>query len=125
MEEGSSAPGPLVLVVEDDDDVREMYEVKLATSGYRVASAANGVEAVDKARELHPHVILMDLTLPTLDGWSAGRQLKSEPATRHIPIVALSGNPVDEPGQNVFASSLLKPCFPDDLVAEVKRLVGC
>ncbi|MGE5360355.1 MAG: response regulator [Bacteroidales bacterium] len=125
MEERSSAPGPLVLVVEDDEDVREMYEVMLATSGYRVVSAVNGVEAVDKARELRPHVILMDLTLPTLDGWSAGRQLKSEPSTRHIPIVALSGNPVDEPGQNVFVSSLLKPCFPDDLVAEVKRLVGC
>src|SRR5512147_1551713 len=110
MDEMSTAEGPLVLVVEDDADAREMYEVMLTSSGYRVASAANGIEAVDKARALQPHIILMDLTLPTLDGWAAGRQLKSEPATSQIPIVALSGNPVDEAGQNVFASSLLKPC---------------
>ncbi len=121
----TTAQGPLVLVVDDDADVRVMYEVMLTSSGYRVVTAANGVEAVDKARSLHPHLILMDLTLPTLDGWAAGRQLKSEPGTSKIPIVALSGNPVDEPGQKVFVSSLLKPCVPDDVVAEVKRLVGC
>jgi len=118
------AAGPLVLVVEDDADVREMYEVMLAGSGYRVATATNGLEATEKARALLPHLILMDLTLPVLDGWSAGRQLKQDAVTTHIPIVALSGNPVDALGE-VFVSSLLKPCYPDDLVREVKRLVGC
>lgn len=118
-------PGALVLVVEDDADAREMYQVMLLSSGFRVATAANGLEAVTRARDLLPHLILMDLTLPALDGWEAGRQLKQDVGTRHIPIVALSGNPVDEPGQDVFVSSLLKPCYPDDLVREVKRLVGC
>ncbi len=117
---------PLVLVVEDDADARELYEVMLEGSGYRVASATNGVEAIDKARALRPRVILMDLTLPALDGWEASRQLKDDAGTRDIPIVALSGNPVDERGEapKVFASSLLKPCFPDDLLREVKRLAG-
>ena len=125
MDRIQTAPGALVLVVEDDGDAREMYEVMLQGAGFRVATAANGVEAVAKARELAPHLILMDLTLPALDGWGAGRQLKQDSGTRHIPIVALSGNPVDEPGQDVFVSSLLKPCYPDDLLREVKRLVGC
>jgi CheY-like chemotaxis protein len=125
MDHMPAAVGALVLVVEDDADVREMYEVMLAASGYRVATAPNGLEAIEKARALLPHLILMDLTLPALDGWEAGRQLKQDTITRHIPIIALSGKPVDEPGQTVFVSSLLKPCYPDDLVREVKRLVGC
>jgi CheY-like chemotaxis protein len=117
---------PLVLVVEDDADAREMYEVVLGTSGFSVASAADGVEAIAKARALRPRLILMDLSLPSMDGWEASRQLKEEAATREIPIVALSGNPIDAQAGagRMFASALLKPCFPDDLVAEVRRLVG-
>jgi CheY-like chemotaxis protein len=117
---------PLVLVVEDDADAREMYEVVLSTSGFCVASAADGVEAIAKARALRPRLILMDLSLPSMDGWEASRQLKDEAATREIPIVALSGIPIDAQAGTgrMFASALLKPCFPDDLVAEVRRLVG-
>ncbi len=121
------AADPLVLVVEDDVDVREMYEVMLAGSGFRVASAGNGIEAIDKARALRPRVILMDLSLPALDGWEASRRLKGDAGTRDIPIVALSGNPIDSSPagrEEVFASALLKPCFPEDLLREVKRLVG-
>jgi two-component system, cell cycle response regulator DivK len=117
---------PLVLVVEDDGDAREMYEVVLAGSGFRVASAANGIDAIDKARTLLPGLILMDLSLPSLDGWEASRRLKNEASTRDIPIVALSGNPIDDEagaGQ-VFAAALMKPCLPDDLIAAVRRLVG-
>ncbi len=116
---------PLVLVVEDDADAREMYEVVLDGSGFRVASAADGCDAVEKARSLRPQLILMDLSLPAMDGWEAGRRLKSDEATRDIPILALSGNPIDERGNGepVFAGALLKPCFPDDLVAEVRRLI--
>jgi CheY-like chemotaxis protein len=117
---------PLVLVVEDDADAREMYEVVLGASGFCVASAADGVEAIAKARALRPRLILMDLSLPSMDGWEASRQLKGEAATREIPIVALSGNSIDAQAGagRMFASALLKPCLPDDLVAEVRRLVG-
>jgi two-component system cell cycle response regulator DivK len=117
--------GPLVLVVEDDADAREMYEVLLAGCGFRVASAANGLDGIDKARTLHPQLILMDLSLPSVDGWEASRRLKHEPATRDIPIVALTGNLIDDPGRrHVFAATLLKPCLPDALVAEIRRHVG-
>ena len=117
---------PLVLVVDDDADARDMYEVVLGGAGFRVESAENGIEAISKARSLQPRLIVMDLSLPTMDGREAGRQLKEEHATKHIPIVALSGMPIDtERGEDqVFAAALMKPCFPDDLVAAVRRLVG-
>ena len=117
--------GPLVLVVEDDADAREMYEVLLAGSGFRVAAAANGLDGIDKARALRPQLILMDLSLPSIDGLEASRRLKDDAPTRDIPIVALTGNPIDEPGgRRVFAATLLKPCLPDALLAEIRRHVG-
>lgn len=116
---------PLVLVVEDDADAREMYEVLLAGSGFRVESAKNGIDGIDRARTLHPQLILMDLSLPSVDGLEASRRLKAEANTRDIPIVALSGNPIDDPGgKRLFAATLLKPCLPDDLLAEVRRHVA-
>jgi two-component system cell cycle response regulator DivK len=124
MDQALSA-APLVLVVEDDADAREMYEVLLAASGFRVVSAGNGVEGIDRARSLRPQLILMDLSLPAVNGLEASRKLKGDAATRDIPIVALSGNPIDDPGGRwMFAAALLKPCLPDDLVAEVRRQVG-
>ncbi len=118
--------GPLVLVVEDDADAREMYQVVLGGAGFRVESAENGVEAVGKARSLQPNVVLMDLSLPSMDGREASRRLKEESTTRHIPIIALSGTPIDalDDQDRVFAAALMKPCFPDELVAAVRRLVG-
>jgi len=124
MHEAPTA-SPLVLVVEDDADAREMYEILLDGSGFRVASANNGLDGIDRARALQPQLILMDLSLPSVDGLEASRRLKSEATTRDIPIVALSGKPIDDPGgKRLFAATLLKPCLPDDLVAEVRRHVG-
>ena len=77
---------PLVLVVDDYQDAREMYAEYLKASGFRVAEARTGIEAVAKAREVNPDCILMDLSLPGIDGWEATRQLKADPSTRHIPV---------------------------------------
>ena len=68
-----------------------MYAAYLPFSGYRVAEATNGVEAIEKTVELMPDIILMDLALPRMDGWEATRRLKLDERTRHIPIVALTG----------------------------------
>ncbi len=120
-----SAASPLVLVVDDDADAREMYEILLGGAGFRVAAASNGLEGIDRARTGHPQLILMDLSLPTVDGFEASRRLKADPITRDIPIVALSGNAIDDPGgRRMFAATLLKPCLPDDLLAEVRRHVA-
>jgi len=80
----------LVLVVEDYQDAREMYAAYLQFSGYRVAEATNGVEAIEKTLELLPDIILMDLALPKMDGWEATRRLKSDERTKHIPTVAFT-----------------------------------
>jgi CheY-like chemotaxis protein len=79
-----AAPKPLILVVEDFDDAREMYRDYLEFSGYRVETARDGREAIDKAQALKPDLILMDLSLPGVDGWEATRLLKSDPVTRHL-----------------------------------------
>jgi CheY-like chemotaxis protein len=125
---GSSARDrQLVLVVEDYQDAREMYAAYLQFSGFDVAEAANGVEAVEKATELLPDIVLMDLALPRMDGWEATRRLKGDPRTRHIPIVALTGHALAghaegarEAGCDSFVT---KPCLPDALVAEIRRLL--
>lgn len=117
----------LVLVVDDFSDAREMYAEVLELAGYRVEQADNGADAVAKARELHPSVIVMDLSLPVLDGWEATRILKSDPDTSDQRIVAISAHSLDahiarvlDAGADAF---LAKPCLPDDLVSAVHRLL--
>ena len=119
---------PLVLVVEDYQDAREMYAAYLQFSGYRVAEAANGLEALVKTRELMPDIILMDLALPKMDGWEATRRLKADEQTRHIPIVALTGHALAghaegarQAGCDAFVT---KPCLPDALVTEIERMLS-
>jgi CheY-like chemotaxis protein len=119
---------PLVLVVDDYQDAREMYAEYLEFSGFRVAEATNGAEALDKAFELRPDIILMDLSLPVIDGWEATRRLKGDDRTRAIPVVALTGHSLnDQPGGVASVgcdSFVIKPCLPDALVEEVKRVLA-
>jgi two-component system cell cycle response regulator DivK len=119
---------PLVLVVEDYQDAREMYCAYLQFSGYRVAEATNGLEAIEKALELMPDIILMDLALPKVDGWEATRRLKSDERTKHIPIVALTGHALSGFADGARAAGcdafVTKPCLPDALVAEVRRMLA-
>src|ERR1700752_4662904 len=83
---------PCVLLVDDYPDAREMYSEYLAFSGFEVVEAANGVEALERAVAEKPDIILMDLSLPVMDGWEATRRLKADARTAHIPIVALTGH---------------------------------
>jgi CheY-like chemotaxis protein len=118
---------PLILVVDDYQDAREMYAEYLQYSGFRVAEARNGNEAVDQAFALKPDLILMDLSLPGMDGWEATRRLKADPSTKHIPIVALTGHALagasDGAKKAGCDSFVTKPCLPDDLVVEVRRML--
>ncbi len=123
----SRAKAPLILVVEDFQDAREMYAEYLEFSGYRVEQARDGEEALKKANRLQPSIILMDLSLPKIDGWEATRRLKRDEATRQIPVVALTGHALighsegaREAGCDAFVA---KPCLPDALVAEVRRVL--
>jgi two-component system cell cycle response regulator DivK len=119
---------PLVLVVEDYQDAREMYSEYLRFSGFDVIEAANGFDAIEQATAEMPDIILMDLALPRMDGWEATRRLKADPRTKEIPIVALTGHAL--PGHSDSAqkagcdSFVTKPCLPDALVAEIRRMLG-
>ena len=85
MTNAADSSKPLVLVVDDYQDAREMYAEYLEFSGFRVEQATNGAEALDKAFALLPDVILMDLSLPIIDGWEATRRLKGDERTRTSP----------------------------------------
>jgi CheY-like chemotaxis protein len=118
---------PLVLVVDDYQDAREMYAEYLTYSGFRVAEASNGLEALQKAFELLPDVILMDLSLPGMDGWAATKRLKTDDRTRRIPIVALTGHALAGASESARLAGcdafVTKPCLPDELVLQVRRIL--
>jgi CheY-like chemotaxis protein len=124
----STEQGPLILVVDDYEDAREMYAEYLRFCGFRVAEARNGNEALEQAFTLMPDLILMDLSLPGMDGWEATRQLKADERTRQIPVVALTGHALagaSEGAKRAGCDSFVtKPCLPDDLVVEVRRMLS-
>jgi two-component system cell cycle response regulator DivK len=124
----STKQGPLILVVDDYEDAREMYAEYLRFCGFRVAEARNGNEALEQAFTLMPDLILMDLSLPGMDGWEATRQLKADERTRQIPVVALTGHALagaSEGAKKAGCDSFVtKPCLPDDLVVEVRRMLS-
>jgi len=82
----------VILCVEDNDDNQFMLHRRLSRAGYEVKIAANGAEGAEWAKTLSPDLIVMDLNLPGLNGWDATRLLKSQPETKHIPVVVLSAN---------------------------------
>ena len=119
---------PLILLAEDFEDARDLYRDYLEFSGFSVEVAANGREAIDRALALKPDLILMDASMPVLDGWQATRELKANPATKHIPVLALTAHAFDDARQEARSSGcdgfVIKPCLPDDLVAKVRETLG-
>src|SRR3954470_5889176 len=90
LDSRSQRERPLILLVEDQTDLRRLYAQQLTMSGFDVIEAANGAEAVAWTSSHRPDVVLMDLSLPILDGWEATRRLKRDEKTAHIPVVALT-----------------------------------
>jgi two-component system, cell cycle response regulator DivK len=119
---------PLVLIVEDDQGTRALYRDFLSTSGFRIAEAHNGFQALEKAQQLEPDVILTDLAVPGLDGFTFGRALRQSAATREIPILAVTGHAEyldqsERVRQAGIAHVLLKPCPLDVIARELRRLI--
>ncbi len=86
---------PKILLVEDNEMNRDMLSRRLARNGYELACAIDGAEGVAMAGSVAPDLILMDMSLPVIDGWEATRQLKADPATRAIPVIALTAHAMD------------------------------
>lgn len=119
---------PRVLLVDDYPDAREMYSEYLDFSGFEVIEAANGMEALQRAADESPDIILMDLSLPVMDGWEATRRLKSDPRTASIPVVALTGHAlagISEGARQAGCDAFVtKPCLPEDLVKEIRKVLA-
>ena len=119
---------PLVLLVDDYADTRDLYRLALEVRGFRVVEAVNGQQAVEMTRALRPAVVLMDLSMPVLDGWMATRLLKGAPDTAGIPVVALTAHAREidrtralDAGCDVFLS---KPCLPSHLVDRINQVLS-
>lgn len=117
-----------ILLVEDNDDNQEIYRIILAHHGYAVLQAWDGEHGVSMARDHGPDLILMDLTMPELDGLEATRRLKADPATAGIPVIALTAHALaedraaaEEAGCESF---LAKPVEPHKVAAEVGRVLA-
>jgi CheY-like chemotaxis protein len=112
-----------VLLVEDDDDTRRVYAIMLRYSDFAVIEAATGREAVDRAASERPDLILMDMGLPTFDGWEAARQIRLNPRAATIPMVAFSAlveSIADLRRDSVlFDGFISKPVSPSELVRRV------
>ena len=83
---------PTILVVEDNELNRDMLTRRLERRGYETLIAVDGEQGLEVARRSHPHLILMDMSLPVLDGWESTRALKEQPETRSIPVLALTAH---------------------------------
>jgi two-component system cell cycle response regulator DivK len=116
-----------VLLVDDYPDAREMYTEYLRFSGFDVVEAGNGIEALQRAIDEEPDIILMDLSLPVMDGWEATRRLKADKRTASIPVVALTGHAlagISEGAKRAGCDAFVtKPCLPEDLVKEIRRIL--
>jgi two-component system cell cycle response regulator DivK len=118
---------PLVLLVEDQTDLRQLYATQLTMSGFDVIEVSNGADAIACASSHAPDVVLMDLSLPIVDGWEATRRIKSDTRTAHIPVVALTAH--DGAGELQRATRagcdwfVPKPCPPAALIIEVRRVL--
>jgi len=117
-----------ILLVEDNEDNRIIYATALRHAGYEVFEAITGTDGVHQARTNHPDLILMDISVPELDGWEATAILKADPETKHIPVIAVTAHalPGDE-ARSLKAGCdgyLAKPISPAKLIANVDRRFG-
>lgn len=125
---GNMSEGFTVLVVEDDRDVREVLRVTLEIAGYRVIEADNGVDGLDAAGRYEPDAILMDMSMPLMDGCQVTRLIRQNPRLAAIPIIACTAyNRWEWRGKSILAGCtdfLAKPVEPRKLIAMLSRYLG-
>ncbi len=118
---------PVILVAEDERDIRELIAFTLQLGGFNVVEAANGEEAISKAAQLKPDLILMDVRMPKMTGYEACKVLKAQDNTKDIPIVFLSAKGQEaevNTGLELGAEEyFLKPFAPDELSNRVNKIL--
>ena len=117
-----------ILLVEDNDLNRDMLSRRLMKRGFTVLSAVNGKEGIDKAINQKPDLILMDLSLPIINGWDATREIKANQKTTHIPIIALTAHAMAEDRKKALDAGCdeydTKPIEFDGLLDKINKLIG-
>jgi two-component system, cell cycle response regulator DivK len=122
---------PSILVVDDYEDTRQMYAELLVYAGYQVTEARDGAEAIATTLRILPDLVVMDLSLPIIDGWEATRRLKADERTKDIPVLALTGHAPEglaghsESAQEAGCDAFLaKPCSPETLLELVRDMLA-
>ena len=122
------APAPTVLLVEDNLHNRRIFQGILAHAGLRVIEAEDGAKALAAVAAERPYIILMDLSIPVVDGWECTRRLKADPATSGIPIIALTAHAMRGDEERARSAGcdgyLAKPVSPKRVLAEVQARLG-
>lgn len=117
-----------ILLIEDNEMNRDMLSRRLERKGYRIMTAEDGSQGVDLAVRIHPDLILMDLSLPVLDGWEATRRLKSNPETKQIPIIALTAHAMASDEKKAYEAGCddfdTKPVVLDRLLEKIRAALG-
>jgi CheY-like chemotaxis protein len=117
-----------VLLVEDNEMNRDMLSRRLARNGYEVVMAVDGQQAIAMAGSENPDIILMDMSLPVIDGWEATRRVKADPATQAIPVIALTAHAMAEDEKKARDAGCddfdTKPVDIQRLMGKIKSLLG-
>lgn len=118
-----------IVVADDEPDVLFMTAFSLRTvGGFEVVEARNGLEAVEKAQQVHPDLIVLDIKMPRMNGYEACRKLKEIPELRDVPVIFLSAKgqrqEIEEGLSAGAADYILKPFAPEELIAKVQALLG-
>jgi len=118
---------PKILLVEDNEMNRDMLSRRLEKRGYTVSIAVDGAAGLAAAKAEHPELILMDMSLPVIDGWEATRQLKADPATKAIPVIALTAHAMDSDRDKALAAGCddfdTKPVELPRLLVKIEELL--
>lgn len=118
---------PKILLVEDNEMNRDMLSRRLARNGFTVAIAVDGRQGVDMATSEKPDLILMDMSLPVMDGWEATRHVKADPTTSKIPVIALTAHAMTDDRQKALAAGCddfdSKPVDLQRLLGKIKALL--
>jgi CheY-like chemotaxis protein len=119
---------PKILLVEDNEMNRDMLSRRLLRRGYEVVIAVDGQQGVDLAGTTQPHVILMDMSLPVIDGWEATRRIKADPATKAIPVIALTAHAMAGDREQALAAGCddydTKPIDLTRLLPKIEKYAG-
>lgn len=119
---------PKILLVEDNEMNRDMLSRRLIRRGFQVVFAMDGQQGVDLARSERPDIILMDMSLPVIDGWEATRRVKADDATRSVPVIGLTAHAMAGDREKAIEAGCddydTKPVELDRLIGKIERLIG-